>query len=69
MSATIWVMDFNKSLVVFYLTISPTVIEIAPKLSIEFWRNLRKKVRLRQNSVKTASLYFVPILLLEPIRH
>ncbi len=33
MSATIWVMDFNKSLVVFYLTISPTVIEIAPKLS------------------------------------
>lgn len=51
MSATIWVMDFNKSLVVFYLTISPTVIEIAPKLS------------------KTASHYFVPILLLEPIRH
>jgi len=58
MSATIWVMDFNKSLVVFYLTISPTVIEIAPKLSIEFWRNLRKKVRLRQNS----TFIFLPIL-------
>lgn len=39
MSATIWVMDFNKSLVVFYLTISPTVIEIAPKLNFYFSSN------------------------------